>query len=53
MKAPAHPSFIDRGIVRTGIARYRLGKLRLQPNERALIEQQLARRVPLPQQAAE
>jgi hypothetical protein len=29
-------------------ARYRLGKLRLQPNERALAEQHLARRVPLP-----
>jgi hypothetical protein len=34
-------------------ARYRLGKLRLQPNERVLIEQQLARRVSPPQQASE
>jgi len=29
-----------------------LGKLRLQPNERASIKPQLARRVPLPQKAA-
>jgi hypothetical protein len=29
-------------------ARYRLGKMRLQPNERVLIEQQLAQRVPEP-----
>jgi hypothetical protein len=28
-------------------------EVRLQPNERALIDQQLAKRVPLPQQAAE
>lgn len=31
-------------------ARFRLGRLRLPPNQIALIEQQLARRVPLPQQ---
>jgi hypothetical protein len=34
-------------------ARFRLGRLRLPPNQIALIEQQLAQRVPLPQQAAE